>query len=118
MGVQEMDADTVESVAGVVRLLRRAAKLAWARADGEGPRSPRQLLAVGVDLAADEARNLLPDTVSMEGPVPVGTESAGLLRSAELLLRHICACRAPAEVDDLHARMVELVWEANTGADA
>jgi hypothetical protein len=113
-----MDADTVESVAGVVRLLRRAAELAWARADGKGPRSPRQLFALGVDLAADEGRNLLPDKVSMEGPVPVGTEPAGLLRSAEMLLRHICACSAPAEVDGLHARVVELVWEANSGPGA
>jgi hypothetical protein len=84
----------------------------------EGPRSPRQLLAVGVDLAADEARNLLPDTVSTEGPVPVGTEPAGLLRSAEQLLRRVCEFGASAEVDGLHARVVEMVWEANTGAGA
>jgi hypothetical protein len=118
VGVQETDADTVESVAGVVRLIRRAAELAWARADGEGPRSPRQLFALGVDLAADEARNLLPDTVSTEGPVPVGTEPAGLLRSAEQLLRRVCEFGASAEVDGLHARVVEMVWEANTGAGA
>ena len=118
MDVQQMDADTVELVAGVVRLLRRAAQLAWARAEGEGPRSPRQLFALGVDLAADEARNLLPDTVSTEGPEPVGTEPAGLLRSAEQLLRRVGEFGAPAEVDGLHARVVELVWEANTGADA
>ncbi len=118
MGVQRMDADIAQSVAGVVRLLRRAAELAWARAEGEGPRSPRQLFALGVDLVADEARNVLPDNVSMEGPVPVGTEPVGLLRSAEQLLRHLCAFGAAAEVDGLHARVVELVWEANTGAGA
>jgi hypothetical protein len=118
VGVQQMDADIVESVAGIVRLLRRAAELVWAQADGQGPRSPRQLFALGLDLAADEARNLLPDTVSMDGPIPVGTEPAGLLRSAEQLLRHVCAFGAPAEVDGLHARVVELAWEANTGAGA
>lgn len=113
-----MDADTRESVAGVVRLLRRAAELAWAQADTQGPRSPRQLLALGIDLAADEARNLLRHTGSVEGPVPVGEVPAGLLRSAEQLLRQIGAFGAPAEVDVLHARVVELVWEANTGAGA
>lgn len=118
MGVPQMDADTAESVAGVGRLLRRAAELAWAQADARGLRSPRQLFALGIDVGADEARNLLPDTVSVEGPVPVGDQPAALLRSAEQLLRRICAFGAPAEVDLLRAWVVELVWEANTGADA
>ena len=29
MSLQQMDADTIETVAGVVRLLRRAAQLVW-----------------------------------------------------------------------------------------
>jgi len=60
MSEQRMDADTAETVAGVVRLLRRAAELVWAAVDAEGAGSPRQLLGLGIDLAADEARNLLP----------------------------------------------------------
>jgi hypothetical protein len=53
MRFQRMDADTAETLAGVVRLLRRAAELVWAAADTEGAGSPRQVLALGVDLAAD-----------------------------------------------------------------
>jgi hypothetical protein len=51
-----MDADTAETVAGVIRLLRRAAELVWTAVDVEGAGSPLQLLALGIDLAADEAR--------------------------------------------------------------
>ena len=36
MSLQPMDADTAETVAGVIRLLRRAAELVWAAVDGEG----------------------------------------------------------------------------------
>jgi hypothetical protein len=113
-----MDADTAESIAGVVRLLRRAAELAWDQADLQGPGSPRQLLALGIDLAADEARNLVADAVNLEGPMPVGEDPAGLLRSAEQLLRRLCVADAPARLHNLRARLVALVWEANTGAGA
>jgi hypothetical protein len=78
MSLQRMDADTAETLAGVVRLLRRAAELVWAAVDVEGAGSPRQVLALGIDLAADEARNLLPDAIAVDGPVPVGDEPAGL----------------------------------------
>ena len=37
MGVQRIDADTTESTAGVVRLLRRAAEVASARSEAGGP---------------------------------------------------------------------------------
>ena len=63
MSLQRMDADTAETVAGVIRLLRRAAELVWAAVDVEAAGSPRQLLALGIDLAADDARNLLPDAI-------------------------------------------------------
>jgi hypothetical protein len=102
VGVQRMDADTAESMAGVVRLLRRAAELAWDQADLQGPGSPRQLLALGIDLAADEARNLVADAVDLEGPTPVGADPAGLLRSAEQLLRRLCVASAPARMHSLH----------------
>src|SRR5215211_2677306 len=118
MSLQPMDADNHETLAGAVRLLRRAAELVWAAADAEGAGSPRQLLALGIDLAADEARNLLPDAVAVGGPVPVGEEPAGLLRSAEQLLRRIDTPGAGAAVHGLRARVAGLVWEANPGVDA
>ena len=41
MSLQWIDADTAETVAGVVRLVRRAAELAWEAVDTEGAGSPR-----------------------------------------------------------------------------
>jgi hypothetical protein len=51
-----MDADTAETLAGVVRLLRRAAELVWAAVDADGAGSPRQVLGL--------ARLDLPDAVT------------------------------------------------------
>jgi hypothetical protein len=110
-----MDADTAETVAGVVRLLRRAAELVWAAVDAEGAGSPRQVLGLGIDLAADEARNLLPETIPVERPVPVGNEAAGLLRSAEQLLRRVTTPGDGTGLHGLRAHVADLVWEANTG---
>jgi hypothetical protein len=110
-----MDADTAETLAGVVRLLRRAAELVWAAVDADGAGSPRQVLALGIDLAADEARNLLPDAIPVDGPVPVGDEPAGLLPSVEQLLRRTTVPGVSAALDALRARVADLVWEANTG---
>jgi hypothetical protein len=115
MSRQRMDVDTAETVAGVVRLLRRAAELVWAAVDAEGAGSPRQVLGLGIDLAADEARNLLSDAVPVAGPVPVGDEPVGLLRSAEQLLRRVTSPGADTGLDGLRARVADLVWEANTG---
>jgi hypothetical protein len=113
-----MDADTAETLAGVVRLLRRAAELVWAAVDTEGAGSPRQVLALGIDLAADEAHNVLPDAIAVEGPAPIGDEPAGLLRSAEQLLQRIDTPGAGAALRCLRSRVADLVWEANTGIDA
>ena len=113
---QRMDADTVETLAGVVRLLRRAAELVWAAVDTDVAGSPRQVLGLGIDLAADEARNLLPDAISVVGPVPVGDEPAGLLRSAEQLLLRVTTPGAGIGLDGLRTQVADLVWEANTGA--
>jgi hypothetical protein len=110
-----MDGDTVETVAGVVRLLRRAAELVWVAVDADGAGSPRQVLGLGIDLAADEARNLLPDAIPVDGPVPVGDEPAGLLRSAVQLLRRVTTPGAGTGLHALRIRVVDLVWEANTG---
>src|SRR5215204_1023781 len=115
MSRQRIDADTAETLAGVVRLLRRAAELVWVAVDAEGAWSPRQVLGLGIDLAADEARNLLPDALPVEGPVPVGDEPAGLLRSAEQLLRRVTTPGARAGLHVLSTQVADLVWEANTG---
>jgi hypothetical protein len=114
MSLQEMDADTIETVAGVERLLRRAAQLVWEAVDAGGGGSARQVLALGIDLAADEAGNLLPDA-KVDGPVPVGDEPASLLRSAEQLLRRVATPGAWIELHVLRARVADLIWEANTG---
>jgi hypothetical protein len=112
---QLMDADTAEAVAGVVRLLRRAAELVWAAVDAQGAGAPRQVLGLGIDLAADEARTLLPGTIRVDGPVPVGNDPAGLLRSAEQLLRRVTTPGVQTGLHVLRAQVADLVWEANTG---
>ena len=110
-----MDGDTAETLAGVVRLLRRAAELVWVTVDAEGAGSPRQVLGLGIDLAADQARNLLPDAILVEGPVPVGDEPGGLLRSAEQLLWRVTTPGAGTGLYALWTQVADLVWEANTG---
>ena len=118
MGTEQMDAESVETVAGVARLLRRAGELAWTQADVAGPRSSRQLLALGIDLAADDALGLLPRRARLDGPTPFGDNPVDLLASAEQLLRRICVVGAPSRLFGLRALVAELVWEANTGAGA
>jgi hypothetical protein len=115
MSRQRVDADTAETLAGVVRLLRRAAELVWAAVNADGAGSPRHVLGLGIDLAADEARNPLPETIPVDGPVPVGNEPAGLLRSAEQLLRRVTTPEAGTGLHGLRARVADLVGEANTG---
>ena len=72
-----MDVDTAEALAGVVGLLRQAALRAWAATDRAGARSPGQLFAFGVD----QARDLVPDVIDIDGPLGASGEPAGLLRS-------------------------------------
>ena len=117
--MEQMDAEVVETVADVARLLRRAAELAWLRSDAAGPRSSRQLLALGIDSAADEALGvLLPRRARLDGPTPVGDNPAELLASADQLLRRICVVGAPSRLLGLRALVAELVCEANIGAGA
>jgi len=84
-------------------------------ADRAGVGSPRQLLALGVDLAADEARQLVPVDTDLDGPIGVGDDPAGLLTSASLLLCRLTALGASDALLDLQAAVANLVWEANTG---
>jgi hypothetical protein len=116
--MEQMDAEVVETVAGVARLLRRAAELAWMQADAAGPRSSRQVLALGIDSAADEAWGLLPRRARLDGPTPVGNDPTELLVSAEQLLRRICVVGTPARLLGLRVLLAELVWEVNTDAGA
>lgn len=51
MSRQGMDADTAETLAGVVRLLRRAAELVWAAVDAEEP-ARRRLINFADDVIA------------------------------------------------------------------
>jgi hypothetical protein len=113
-----MDGETAETLAGVVRLLQRAGQLTWVRAEGEGPRSPRQLVALGVDLVAEEVRNLLPDGVHVAGPTPIGKDEVGLSRSAEQLRRTVTGVPAAGDAARLRVRVADLVGEANTRAGA
>jgi hypothetical protein len=86
------------------------------RADAEGPRSSRQLVALGIDLVVEEVRNLLPDSVDVTGPAPVGNHELGLLQSAEQLLGTITGVPAAADAARLQLRVAELVGEANPSA--
>jgi hypothetical protein len=114
--MEQLDAEVVETVAGVARLLRRAAELVWTQADAAGTRSSRQLLALGIDSAADEASGLLPRRARLDGPTPVGDNAAELLASADQLLRRICVVGASSRLLSLRVLVAELVWETNTNA--
>jgi hypothetical protein len=76
-----MDVDTAETIAGVVRLLRQAAVLVWAAADRAGAGSPVQLFALGMDLAADQARHLVPDGTD------IWARGCGLWTALELIMK-------------------------------
>ena len=94
------------------------AALAWKRADAEGARSSRQLVALGIDLVVEEVRNLLPDSVDVTSPAPVGNHEVGLLQSAEQLLGTIIGVPAASDAARLQLRVAELVAEANPYAGA
>ena len=59
MNLQRIDVDTRETVAGVVRMLRRAAELVWLVLDIDGVGSLDSSV-LGIDFRM-EPRNLLPD---------------------------------------------------------
>jgi hypothetical protein len=109
-----IDVDTAETLAGVVRLLRQAAVLAWA-----ARRSHRGWIWAALRFGRRPGRRLGPalgaDGIDVDGPVPVGDEPASLLRSAEFLLRRVPPTAASDAVNDLRATVADLAWEANTG---
>ena len=79
-----MDAESLETVAGAARLLRRAAEPTWRQADAAGPRSSRQILALGIDAAAEEASGLLCRRARLVGPKPVGNNPLPKSRGLDL----------------------------------
>jgi hypothetical protein len=108
-----IDVDTAETVAGVVRLVRQAAVVAWAAAYRAGAESPEQPFALGVDRAADQARHLVTDRTDVDGLVPVGDEPAGVLRPAELLLRRLAPIAASNAFYDLRPTVVGAFFYGN-----
>jgi len=85
------------------------AELVWAGGRRRRCRVTSSSARVGIDLAADEARTLLPDAVPVDGPVPVGDEPGGLLRSAEQLLRRVTTAGAGTGLHVLRAQVADLV---------
>ena len=75
-------------------------------------------MALGIDLVVEEVRNLLPDSVDVTGPAPVGNHEVGLLQSAEQLLGTIIGVPAASDAARLRVRVAELVGEANPYAGA
>jgi hypothetical protein len=111
VGVEQLDAEAVETVAGVVRLLRRAAELVQAEDEG-GSRSSRHLLALEIGSAADEASSLLPRRARLEGPTPVGQASrasriGGALAASDLSR----GCTIPAAEPQCVGRRADLGGE-------
>jgi hypothetical protein len=114
VSTEQLDTEVIEMVAGALRPLRRAAELAWMPAYESGPRSSRQLLAVGIDSLAGEASSLLPRRARSEGPTPVGQNPAELLAPAERLLNQTCLECAQSRLPSLRTLVGELIWEART----
>jgi hypothetical protein len=112
-----MDGETAATLAGVVRLLRRAAELEWGRSDAEGPRSARQLSALGIDVVAGDFLDLLPGGGDLDGPVPPGDDPAAFLRSAQSLLLTLAGGPDPSTFIRLAGRVGDLEWEVSNDAD-
>jgi hypothetical protein len=110
-----MDVDTADTLAGAVRLLRRAA--GWLGL----PRIARRLDRLGsCSLWVSTSPRIRGGTWSRTAPRSTTrcqsvTNPASLLRSAELLLRRVAPIARSDALDDLRATVADLVWEANTG---
>jgi hypothetical protein len=87
VSIEPICAEVVETVVGVVRLLRRAAELAWRQADAGGPRSSHQLLALGIDSAVENVSGVLLRAAQFDGPTAVEENPAELVK--KLSARHM-----------------------------
>ena len=103
MGIEQLDAEVVETVAGVVRLLRRAAELVRGTKVVRGHRASYSLW----EPIRQRTRHssLLPRRARLEGPTPLGQNPAELLTSARSMFLHqICLEDAPSQMLSLRAR--------------
>lgn len=76
-------------LAAVARLLRRASRLAGKPPTSETEALVAEDLALGAYLAFCGVCRLMPEGWDVEGPEPLETDPALLLRAAELLLRQV-----------------------------
>lgn len=112
MTTSDLEDDATGTLARVVRLLFRAADQAHAEADAEGPLCQRPLFALGVDIAACQGSNLLPDDVDLEqGTEPIQTSPEQLLREAEQLLASVPIEAFPAGTSQLIVSVCDLIRE-------
>jgi hypothetical protein len=114
-----MDAEMAESLAGVVRLLRRGQQPGVAAGGCRGA----GFAAAGVGGGDRRCRRrsggpAAGPPLRLRGPVPVGDDPARLLPSAHQLLSQLSTAAAAPALDDLIHQVTELVWEANTAAEA
>jgi hypothetical protein len=82
-----IDQDTTRTLARVANLLWYAAQQVFADAADEGPRSPRQLLGLGVHAAWCDTVQLLPGDATVDPAPPGETDPVPLLQAARELAR-------------------------------
>ena len=109
-----MDADTAERWPGGPAL-RRAAELVWAAVDADGAGSPRQVPGWASTLPRTRRGTCFRTRFRSTGRCRSGMNPAGLLRSAEQLLRRVATPGAGIGLHALRTQVADLVWEANTG---
>lgn len=80
---QVLHLDAGETVAAIARLLNEATRLAFRRADHEGPTSPWYGLALAIFVAATEATAFLPVDVDPIEPIPPQDDITQLLAAAD-----------------------------------
>ena len=107
------DSASSGALAAAVQLLFRAADLAWAHAEVEGPLSAGHLTGLRVHLAACQGLDLLPDGVEPDGDAPelVGTDVGELLDTAQRLLRTAPIAAFPPGTSVLVTVLNDLVQE-------
>lgn len=106
-------------VARVTWLLEDAADQVRLRAQAEGVMSARHPLALGVEIAACHAANLLPaGFVDSEGPERLPADALDGLVAAEALTRSLPIDSLPAGTSHLVVQLCELVGEATAALGA
>jgi len=101
--------DAADTLAAVVRLLSRAADMAWDRAARRAPLMTG--LGLGAQLAASHALALLPQDAPVDDPVPVETDPVQLLRAAEQLTRVHPVEQFPPGTSQVIVAIIDLLRE-------